>query len=55
MIFIKIGVTERGDAGIDFSWVQKLYPANVIIFKNLNDKLIDNLVRNKDKIIFHIY
>lgn len=51
---MKIGITERGDAGIDFSWVEKLYPANVIISKNLNDKLIANLVKNKGKIIFHM-
>lgn len=51
---MKIGITERGDAGIDFSWVEKLYPANIIISKNLNDKLIANLVGNKNKIIFHM-
>ena len=50
----KIGVTERGDAGLDFSWIDKLYSANIIISKNLNDTLIDNLIKNKDKIIFHM-
>ena len=47
---MKIGITERGDAGIDFSWVEKLYDANVIISKSLSDKLIANLVENKEKI-----
>lgn len=51
---MKIGVTERGDAGLDFSWVDKLFQANIIISKNLNNKLIDNLIKYKDKIIFHM-
>ena len=48
-----IGTTERGDAGLDFSWVNRLYLANIIISKNLNDTLIEKLVENKSKVIFH--
>lgn len=51
---VKVGITERGDAGLDFSWERKLLPANIIISKELNDKLIEKLVKNKDKIIFHM-
>ncbi len=49
-----IGITERGDAGLDFSWVDKLQLVNIIISKNLNDRLITELVKHQDKIIFHM-
>lgn len=50
-----IGITERGDGGLDFSWISKLQYVDgaVIISKNCNDDLIDNLILNKEKIIFH--
>lgn len=51
---IKVGITERGDAGLDFSWVKKLLDANIIITKNLNDTIIQHLIDNKEKIILHI-
>lgn len=51
---VKIGITERGDAGVDFSWVDKLLPINIIISKNLNDGLINAPIEHKDKIIFHM-
>jgi DNA repair photolyase len=54
MITNKIGITECGDAGLDFSWVDKLFDANIIISKSLNDTLIEKLVKNKSKIIFHM-
>jgi DNA repair photolyase len=50
---LRIGSTERGDAGIDFTWTKKLQDLNIIISKNLNDKLIGHLIDNQDKIIFH--
>ncbi|MEG1564710.1 MAG: DUF1848 family protein [Bacteroides sp.] len=50
---MRFGITERGDAGIDFSWVDKLLDANIIISKYLNDALIRELIAHKDKIIFH--
>lgn len=51
----KIGITERGDASIDFSWVEKLNTVAmaIIITKNVTDKVIDNLLKNKNKIILH--
>ena len=45
---MKIGVTERGDAGIDFTWVNKLKNRTVdgaiLITKNVNDTFIKNVM-----------
>ena len=41
---INFGITERGDAGLDFEWENHLQPGNIIISKSLNDKLIEKLV-----------
>lgn len=51
---MKIGITERGDAGLNFSWVDKIFDVNIVISKNLNDRLINELINNKEKIIFHM-
>lgn len=54
---IKFGITEAGEAGIDFSWANKLLDGNIIITKQLttkNEKLINLLLENKDKIILHV-
>ena len=57
---MKIGVTERGDAGIDLSWTSKLenneVNGAVLITKNITPAFIDNVGRlNKmgKKIIVH--
>lgn len=52
----KIGVTETGDPGYDFSWTSNLYDANVLITKTLSEKFIEELVKDnrKEKIILHI-
>lgn len=53
---IKVGITEAGDAGLDFSWVDKLFDLNIIISKHLterNEQLIETLLKNSNKIIFH--
>lgn len=50
---VKVGITERGDAGLDFTWVDKLLPLNIIITKNLNDQIIEHLIKHKEKIILH--
>jgi DNA repair photolyase len=49
-----IGITERGDAGLDFSWVNKIdnYLFNILITKNLNDEFI-GLVKHRNNIIVH--
>jgi DNA repair photolyase len=50
-----IGITESGDAGLDFSWVDQvpLMDFSVLITKNLNDKFIKNVINQKEKIIVH--
>lgn len=53
---IKAGITERGDAGLDFSWADKLFDVNIIITKHLtvkNVRLINLLLKNKNRIILH--
>lgn len=56
---MKIGITERGDGGLDLSWANKLsqVDAAVIITKHLtvgNQDLINKLIANKSKIILHV-
>lgn len=52
---IKIGITEAGDAALDMSWVNKIDQIDgaVLITKNLTDKLIEEILKHKDKIILH--
>jgi len=49
-----IGITETGDPCFDFSWCKKLQEANIIITKGLNDRIIKELIKHKDKIILHL-
>lgn len=52
----KIGVTEAGDGGLDLSWKDKLFDANIIITKHLtskNDQFISAVLENYKKIIIH--
>lgn len=53
---MKIGVTERGDPSIDFTWLDKIgeMDGTVLITKNLTDKLIDAAKPYIDKIVFHV-
>ena len=58
MASIKIGVTERGDAGWDLSWADKLGTVDgaIIITKNLSLKCINKLLSayyNGYKLILH--
>jgi len=45
---IKIGITEKGDAGLDFSWVSKLVSnsidGTILVTKGINAEFIDNIV-----------
>ena len=49
---MKIGITERGDAGIDLSWESKLkYDAidgAVLITKNITDRFREVVMRQYD-------
>ena len=51
----KVGITERGDAGLDFSWVEKIDQTafSILITKNLNDRFIEEVLKKKEKIIVH--
>ena len=51
----KIGITERGDAGLDFSWVESVPETaiTILITKNLNDRFIKEVVKQKNKLIVH--
>ena len=54
---IKIGITERGDAGLDTSWVEKIDKTaySVIITKNPCFENFQQLCLNhKDKILLHV-
>ena len=52
---MKIGVTERGDAGIDFSWYDKLDSVSgaIIITKKISDAFIDKILTASKPIILH--
>lgn len=52
---MKIGITEAGDASLDYSWVNKINTIDgaILITKNITDKFIDEVLKVKDKIILH--
>ena len=57
-IISKIGITERGDAGIDLSWTQKLghVEGAVLITKNITNEFISNVLHLNNighKLIVH--
>lgn len=43
---MKIGITERGDASIDYQWKGKLPSVDgaILITKNLTDQFIDTVI-----------
>lgn len=52
---MKIGITERGDAGLDLSWQNKLTSVDgaILITKNINDAFIDAVMNSAKPIIIH--
>lgn len=48
---MRIGITERGDAGIDLSWTGHLDSVNgaILITKNLTDGFCRAVLDNKDR------
>lgn len=50
-----IGITERGDAGIDLSWKNKIFDGAILISKSPSDKFIKEIVDHSlsDKLIIH--
>lgn len=50
----KIGITDLADAGIRFGNIKKLYRANILITKHLeNEDFLAYCIANQDKIILH--
>lgn len=49
----RIGTTESGEIAYNLDAFDRLYKGNIIITKRLTDKLINKLIGNSDKIIFH--
>jgi DNA repair photolyase len=51
----KFGITERGDAGLDLSWADRIHAVEcaIIISKAANDEFTDLLLEHQDKIIYH--
>ncbi len=51
----KIGITEAGDASLDYSWVDKAPKMNmmILITKNITDEFIDKVMYFADKTIVH--
>lgn len=52
---LKIGITERGDAGLDFTWAQSLINHKVdgaiLITKNINPTFTQYLINEKTVIV----
>lgn len=48
-----IGITETSDPAFHLEVFDSLYDANIIVTKNLTNKLIEKLVEHKDKCILH--
>lgn len=53
-LLIMFGTTETYDPSYDYSWVDNLKEGNVILTKNLSDKMIETLIQHKDKCILHL-
>ena len=53
MIF---GITEAGDASLDYSWKRKLPQIDgaILITKNLTDKFINEVLPERHKVIIHV-
>lgn len=52
---VRIGITERGDASIDYGWEEKLDMVDgaVLITKNVTDYFISRILPVKEKVILH--
>ena len=48
-----VGITETSDPAFHLEIFDRLYDANIIVTKNLTDKLIEKLIENYDKCIVH--
>lgn len=48
-----VGITESSDPAFHLEIFDRLYDANIIVTKNMTDKLIEKLIENYDKCIVH--
>lgn len=48
-----IGITETSDPCFHLELFDNLYKGNIIVSKNISNKLIEKLIENKDKCILH--
>lgn len=53
---VKIGITERGDAGLDTSWAQKMSTVDgaILITKDPNDRFIDLVKKYQNEVVVHV-
>lgn len=51
-----IGITEAGDASLDYSWVRKMDKVDgaILITKNITSKFTEEILKVKDKVILHV-
>jgi DNA repair photolyase len=51
-----IGITERGDAGLHFDWVERLDEVDfaVLVTKSLNERFVEAVARRPDKVVVHV-
>lgn len=52
---MRIGITERGDAGLDLSWKSKMHTVDgaVLITKSINNDFIDIVLKEDKPVIVH--
>ena len=52
---VKVGITENGDASVDYSWEKKLDTVDmaILITKNITDEFIHKAIQHRDKVIIH--
>lgn len=49
----QFGITETGDPAFVSGWEKRLLDVNIVISKELTDEMIEKLVDNQNKVIFH--
>ena len=49
----QFGITETGDPAFVSGWEKRLLEANIVISKELSDEMIEKLIDNQNKVVFH--
>lgn len=52
---VRVGITENGDASVDYSWEKKLDTVDmaILITKNITDEFIHKAIQHRNKVIVH--